>query len=161
MTAFAAPASAAPDGSTEATFCIDGGTLDITVPASATWGNAVIDGSYGVPLGTISVNDQRAALVGSWITTAVSSAFVTGNASPEETIQDGVTYNSTEPYDVVGNGTLQPELMGVSIETPAPVMSKLDGAGNNSVSWDPWMFIIVPADAVAGVYAGTIVHSVA
>lgn len=158
----AAPASAASSGTTDATFSVDGGSLDITVPVSADLGSGAAEGTVTANLGTVSVIDQRAALVGSWTTEAVSSTFVTGAGTSDETISaDQVSYQANGPAVSTGNGTPIYDGGPVSIANSTPVMVKVDGAGNNSSTWDPSLFVDLPSAAVAGTYAGTITHSVA
>ena len=47
----------------------------------------------------------------------------------------------------------------VVLSSPATAFTL--GVGNNSATWDPTLIVAVPAAAVAGIYTGTVTHSVA
>lgn len=157
----AAPASAAPSGTTDATFSVDGGTLDITVPASIDLGTTYATGQASAFM-EISVVDERAALVGTWTADVVGSDFVTGAGTQEETIPASlVQYRTFAPPDTTGTGTVTFLYGQYTIDTPTVFVTKTDGAGNNSATWYPMVSVDAPAAGVAGTYTGTITHSVA
>src|ERR1017187_4652035 len=99
---------------TPTTFEVSGGALGITVPTTSVDLGTVTVGASDVSasLGTVSVSDQRATASGSWIATVTSSAFVTGEASPAETVPaSDVNYAPGDPSDAV-NGTYTPGTAG-------------------------------------------------
>jgi hypothetical protein len=49
----------------------------------------------------------------------------------------------------------------VAIDTLTTAMSLTAGAGSNAASWNPTLIVAIPAGAVAGLYTGTVTHSVA
>jgi hypothetical protein len=50
--------------------------------------------------------------------------------------------------------------MAVAIDAPQTAFSHPVATGNNSSTWAPTLVIAAPAAAVAGVYTGTVTHSV-
>src|ERR1700760_4972486 len=91
----AGPAPAATSGSTSTTFTLSAGALSISAPTSANLGNGFSGSSLSASLGTVTVTDQRGALVGTWAATVSSTAFTTGGATAPETVSaSNVTYAS-------------------------------------------------------------------
>jgi hypothetical protein len=164
----AAPALAAPTDSSTVTFGIDAGTLDITVPASTDLGSGSPGDTVTAQMGAVTVSDERAELVGTWTATVTSTTFTTGGGTPDETIPAGaVSYWSGEATATTGVGGAIPGQLTallaapLSPTTPVTAFSKLEGAGNNSATWNPSLVVSVPAAAVAGTYTGTVTQSVA
>ena len=150
---------------TPVTFEADGGALSITAPSADVDLGAV---SVGTPtisgqLGTVTVDDERDLVSGSWTVTVTSTDFTTGAGSPAETIPAGdVSYDPGTPFDPVGDATYTPGDPGsLDPTTPLTAMSASDETGAGGVSWDPTITVHLPADMVAGTYAGTITHSFA
>jgi hypothetical protein len=160
LAALAAPAARAADTAT--TFDLTAGGLSVSAPASgalgsAAAGSAVLSGA----LGTVTVTDARGLLAGTWTVTATATDFTTGDAGPAETItSDRVTYLA--PLPTIDAGTVVPASTGPQVLDQArDVVTAVGVVGSNQVSWNPLVSITLPAQAVAGTYAGTITHSVA
>jgi hypothetical protein len=151
----AGPAGAAVTGATVATFTITGGALSITVPtgpvalATVATGAATASGA----LGAVAVADTRGLLLGNWTTTASSTAFVTGTASPNETVPAANVVYASGLATSTGTGAFTPGVLGVG--------ATWAGVGNNTSSWNPTLTFPLAASQVAGIYTGTITHSVA
>lgn len=159
-------AYAATTGDTTVTFTITAGALDITVPASVNLGSGAAGESITGQMGPVTVTDLRSALTATWTTTVSSTDFTTGGATPAETIpKAAVSYWSGPATATTGTGTFTPgqltALLAQSLSTPVTAFTLTLGVGNNSATWDPSLIVAVPAAAVAGVYTGTVTHSVA
>ncbi|MFI6758512.1 hypothetical protein ACIBF5_05120 [Micromonospora sp. NPDC050417] len=162
------PAAAAPTDDTEVTFEILAGTLDITAPATADLGTGeagtVIDGQ----IGPVTVDDSRAEPDASWEATVTSTDFTTGTATPTETVlASQVDYWSGPATATTGNGTFTPGQVNAAAAaplddtTPLTAFTHTGGTGNNTATWNPTLEVNVPLANVAGVYTGTVTHSVA
>ncbi|MBN6051774.1 hypothetical protein JYK22_07490 [Nonomuraea sp. RK-328] len=117
-------------------------------------------------LGSVTVSDERAALVGTWVATVSGTDFTTGGGSGAETIPDGaIGYWSGPATSTAGAGTFVPGQPNAAsaeyLSHPYTAFSKISGAGSNACTWDPTIVVHIPDDAVAGTYTGTIRHSVA
>ncbi|MDG4768394.1 hypothetical protein O7632_30515 [Solwaraspora sp. WMMD406] len=164
--AVATPAAAQPSGDTLVTFTVSTSDLTIQVPAAVNLGSAFPGQTLTGQLGNVTVNDQRAALTATWVASVVSTAFTTGSGGPEETIQPNVVdYWSGPAVSTTGTGTFVPgqptAADAVSLSMPRTAFSKTAGSGNNSATWNPTLEIAIPGDSVAGLYQGTVTHSVA
>ncbi|MFY1674789.1 hypothetical protein ACN27G_33445 [Plantactinospora sp. WMMB334] len=164
----AAPAAAAPTGDTDVTFEILAGTLDITVPATADLGTGSPDSAIEGQLGAVTVTDDRASDDASWTATVTSTDFTTGTGTASETIlASEIDYWSGAATATTGNGTFTPGQANagaaapLDTTTPLTAFTHAGGTGNNSASWNPTLVVNVPLDNVAGVYTGTVTHSVA
>lgn len=156
---FAIPASA--DGPTSAQVTLQGGFLEITVPAAAgnlgTRTNTVTGGTISGPLGQVQVNDARSAVAGSgWVVSVISTAF-TPFAGP--TIAASAVSYTAGPITKVGTATYTANnptnLTGV-----VPAVTATGITGDNSATWTPTINVAVPGAMAAGVYTATITHSV-
>ena len=156
--AFALPAWADP---TTATVTVTGGALAITVPTNAgnlgTRTNSVLGGTISGPLGEVAVSDARSAAAGSgWVASVIATAFTppAGPAIPASAVgytAGTITKVGTATYTANDPGNLT----GV-----APAVTATGITGDNAATWNPTVNVVVPAGMVAGVYAGTITHSV-
>lgn len=153
--AYAAP------GDTTASITIEGGSLSISVPASAgnlgSAANTVLGETISGPLGQVQVNDARDAAAGSgWVASVISSAFTPG-AGPA-IAASAVSYTAG-PITQVGTATYTPNdpsnLIGVVAAVTATGIT-----GDNSATWTPTISVAVPGGMAAGVYTATITHSV-
>jgi hypothetical protein len=161
----AGPAHAAQTGGTIATFSITAGTLDIVVPASTV---ALATGTIatGAPtasalLGAVSVTDNRGLLVGNWVTSVSSSAFVTGSSTPNETVTPArIAYLAGAPTGTTGAGVFTPAVSTPLAAAPVTAASYV-GIGNNTATWNPTLTFTLLSSQVAGLYTGTVTHSVA
>ena len=152
------PASADP---TTATVTVTGGTLAITAPIGAgslgttanSWGGFVISG----PPGQVQVLDARSAAAGAgWVASVISTPFTppAGPAIPASSVRytagtitkvGTATYTASDPTDLTGS---------------VPAVTATGITGDNSATWTPVISVAVPGGMAAGVYSGTITHSV-
>ena len=156
-----AAASNAGAADTDTQFTIQSGGLAISAPASADLGstnagNLLLTGS----LGPITVDDDRGALAAVWTTSVASTDFVTGGATAAETVTNAnVAYVAGAPSSSTGTGAFTPGT-AASLATPG-VAGAWAGVGVNSVTWSPTINVTLQPGQVAGVYTGTVTHSVA
>jgi hypothetical protein len=159
-------AQAAPSDTT-VTFTLTAGALSITTPASAALGSAAAAaGTITAQLGTVTVTDARGLLLGAWTTSVSATSFTTGGATGPETLANGaVSYWSGAATATTGLGVGIPGQASAgnaqALSTSITAFSKTAGVGNNSSAWNPTLIVTVPAAAVAGLYTGTVTHSVA
>lgn len=159
------PAEAATSGGTIATFTITAGSLDIVVPGSTVaLGTGVISTgtrTASATLGSVSVTDNRGALVGSWTTGVSSTSFVTGTSTANETVVPAsIAYSAGAATATTGTGVFAPLTVVALAATPGSAATYV-GVGNNSATWNPTLTFALGAQQVAGTYTGTITHSVA
>lgn len=157
----AVPAVADQTTVSSATVTLQGGGLSISAPTDAgnlgTKSNEVGAVTISGQLGQVQVTDSRGAPAGSgWTATAISTAFTQtagpsiGAASVGYTAgtitKVGIaTYTANDP----------PNLTGVSAVVTATAIT-----GDNTASWNPTIHVAVGGAMEAGVYLGTITHSV-
>ncbi len=161
--AFGVATPAAADAAvTPITVTIVGGVLSISAPvASVNLGSqtdSVAGGTLNGALGAVQVLDARGAPAGSgWIATAISTALTPTLGGP--TIAASLIGESAGTIVKVGTATYTANdpaaLTGV-----VPVVTATGITGNNSATWIPTIHVTVPGGTVAGVYTGTITHSV-
>jgi hypothetical protein len=162
MAATAAPAATGPSVDTTTTFDVTSGALTITAPDTAFLGSGAPGTTISGQLGTVTVNDNRAALTESWVASASSTDFTTGGGTDAETIPVAdVSYTVGSFTSIVGTITPVASNLDPMSHDPQPVVTGSSGVGDNSVSWNPTIAVAVPANAVTGTYTGTITHSVA
>jgi len=146
-------------GTTAVSVELIGGALSITVPASVTFGpraNTVLDGTISGSLGQVKVDDARSGTAG-WGVTVIATAL---------TPPAGPTIGAAEiSYSV---GTITQVGTATYASTPAPtlngVMPVVTASGvslDNSAAWNPTITVKVSGGKAAGVYGGTITHSLA
>jgi len=145
---------------------IAAGPLTITVPSGAALPSASPGGTTSAQLGTVTVNDLRGMATASWTATVTATTFVTGGATPPETIPlTQITYWSGPGTTTTGTGTFTPgqanRAAAVNLTVPRTVFTLTAGSSVNSAAWNPTLSVSVPAAAVAGTYTATITHSVA
>ncbi|WP_330464930.1 hypothetical protein [Micromonospora zamorensis] len=164
----AAPAAAAPTDTTTTTFEVLAGTLDIDAPAAADLGDGAPGGTITGQLGTVTVTDSRGATNASWVASVTATVFQTGGGSPPETVlPEEINYWSGPSTASTGDGTLTPgqaaagDADPLSSVTPLTAFTHSGGTGGNTASWSPTLVVNVPLDSIAGVYTGTVTHSVA
>ncbi|GAB4103766.1 hypothetical protein GCM10028790_27850 [Micromonospora taraxaci] len=164
----AAPAVAAPTDTTDTTFEVLAGTLDIVAPAAADLGTGAPGGTITGQLGTVTVTDSRASDDASWVATVTATVFQTGTSSPPETVlPEEIDYWSGPATATTGTGTFTPgqltagDAAPLSSVTPLVAFTHSGGTGGNTASWNPTLVVNVPLDSIAGVYTGTVTHSVA
>lgn len=141
--------------------------LAITVPGTRSYGAAPVGSTIGGTLGPVSVSDFRGSLnPNAWVVTVTSTAYTTGAAGPSQTIANSrVSYWSGSATSSTGGGTLVPgqptAAQAVVLSAPRVAFSKTSGSGNNRVTWNPTLSIMVPTGVTGGTYTGRITHSVA
>jgi hypothetical protein len=157
----AAPASADQTAVTSAAVTLEGGGLSISASADAgnlgTKSNIVGAVTISGQLGQVQVTDSRGAAAGSgWTATAISTAF-TQTAGPS--IGAAAVGYSAGSIAKVGTATYTANdptnLTGVSAVVTATQIT-----GDNTATWNPTIHVAVGANMAAGVYLGTIIHSV-
>src|SRR3954447_11117301 len=154
-------ANAATSGSTDATFTLVAGGINITVPAST-----VNLGSVNSPatsltglLGTVSVSDQRGAFPAAWTATVTTTPFTTGGGSGNETVAPASISYSSGLVTSTGLGVFTPTPTAVAVGTGVAGVALTLGTGNNTASWNPSITFALGASQVSGTYSGTITHS--
>ena len=164
----AIPAAAAPTDTTTVTFEILAGTLDIDGRATAYLGTGVPGGTLSGSIAPVAVTDSRAAIDATWEATVTSTAFQTGGGTTPETVTpEAIDYWSGSAMPATGDGTFTPgqltptEAEPLSSVTPLIAFTHTGGAGNNTATWGPVLIVNFPPGSVAGVYTGTVTHSVA
>ena len=151
------PASAS---GTALTLTLTGGSLEISAPATADLGSATTNSAgtvYSAQLGDIVVTDDRGASAGAgWVASAISTAL-TPPAGPAI----AATYISYTDGTITTTGTVTvanndpTTIIGVS-----PVVTATAVTGSNTATWNPTLTIHIAGTFVAGVYTGSITHSV-
>jgi hypothetical protein len=140
---------------------VTGGALSITAPANAgslgSLANTVLGGTVNGSLGQVQVNDARLAAAGSgWVATVISTAFTPPAGATIGAASVGYTAG---PITKVGTATFTAndpgDLTGVVAAVTATGIT-----GDNSATWNPTINIAVAGGTLAGVYSGTITHSV-
>ncbi len=160
--AFAAPAAA---DSTTTTVTVAAEGLTVSVPGTADLGSVAPGATASGQLGPVTVTDERAELNADWTVSVIATDFTTGGGTGHETIPDiNVTYWSGDATATTGLGTFTPGQPTAGdaqiINVPRTAFSHTGGDGNNSATWNPTVVIAVPATVVAGLYTGTVTHSV-
>jgi hypothetical protein len=156
-----APAVAEQRAASSAAVTLEGGGLSITAPANAgnlgTQSNQVGATTVSGQLGTVQVNDTRSAPAGAaWTATAISTAF-TQTAGPSiGAASVGYTAGTITKVGTATYAANNPaHLSGVSA-----VVTATEITGDNTATWNPTIHVAVGANMPAGVYLGTITHSV-
>jgi hypothetical protein len=166
-TAFAAGAlslvgaSPALAGPTTATVTVTGGSLSISVPTDAgnlgTRTNTVSGGTISGSLGEVRVEDARSAAAGAgWVASVISTAF-TPLAGP--TIGAAAVGYTAGPITKVGTATFTAN-DPLDLTGAVPAVTATGITGDNAATWNPTISIAVSGGKAAGVYSGTITHSV-
>ncbi len=139
---------------------LTGGVLAITAPVAAvglgTRANSVGGGVVSGSLGVVQVTDARSAAAGSgWVASVIASALTPSAGPTIGAAQLGYTAGAITQ---VGTATFTandpPDLTGV-----APAVTATGITGDNSATWNPTINVAVPGGMAAGVYTGTITHS--
>ncbi|WP_410822338.1 hypothetical protein [Micromonospora sp. 050-3] len=164
----AAPAAAAPTDTTTVTFEVLVGTLDIDAPATADLGSGAPGGTITGQLGPVTVTDSRGAADASWVASVTATNFQTGGGTPAETVlATEIDYWSGPATATTGTGTFTPGQATAAAAaplnnvTPLTAFTHTGGTGGNTATWNPTLIVNVPLDSIAGIYTGTVTHSVA
>ncbi|GAB2942510.1 hypothetical protein GCM10027280_33870 [Micromonospora polyrhachis] len=140
--------------------------LSIIVPSAVSLGAARTGTTLGGRLGTVTIDDQRLVNPNTWTATVSATSFQTGAGGTGRTIPNTqLSYWSGPETKSTGGGTLIPGQLtpaqAQSLGVPRIAFRKTSGNGNNRVSWNPTLVVAVPTGITAGLYVGTITHSVA
>ncbi len=159
LLASSSDAAGGADPDTTVTFAVTTGALSMSAPVSVDLGSGAPGTTISGALGPVTVTDDRALLSASWTTTAASSDWTTGSATPTETIPaSDVGY---DPGSITTTGTITATGTPITLSgTATPVVTGTDGVGDNTATWDPTISVAVPASAVGGTYTGTLTQSV-
>lgn len=172
--ALAGGAVAMPHASaTAAYFSITGTGLAVSDPNPIGGANLgdVATGSLSLTgsLGNVTVTDGRAAplALATWTATVTASDFVRDGAAStpaasEKVATTNIAYTGGTP-SVQSGGVFTG---GVVASMAAPASARIAGAfvgigGNSSATWNPSLTFTFISSQVAGIYRGTVTHSVA
>lgn len=146
------------------------GGLSITVPTGdATTPlnlGSVAAGSttFAPQLGAVTVTDTRAALVATWTAAATGTNFdlTTTGADPindpnQRVAAAAIAYSATPVVELGESTGLTTPSFG-TLATGSTI--GFAGSGSNTVSWTPTLTMTLLPTQVAGVYQGTVTHSV-
>ncbi|HEX2699178.1 MAG TPA: hypothetical protein VHM89_03110 [Acidimicrobiales bacterium] len=144
------------------------GALAISVPASKNLGTVATGASsVSAQLGPVTATDTGVLSPPSFVAQVTSSTFTTGTKTSAETIQKTSIRYWSGPA-TVSSGLAASSAPGQPTAASAQDLSTSRTAFTAtglllsvSVTWNPTLIITIPASAVAGVYTGTITHSVA
>jgi hypothetical protein len=157
------PGDPQPNNDTTTTFTLTGGALFVSAPVTADLGSGVAANSnaaFSGQFGDVFVIDDRAALEVGWSATVSGTDFTTGGGTGPETIPAAdLQYQPGPIVQSNGNAVFQPG-NNVALDPGGVVMSATCGAGSNAVDWNPTITLHPTNTRVAGVYSGTITHSV-
>ncbi|MET8231463.1 fibronectin type III domain-containing protein [Micromonospora sp. NPDC005298] len=138
------------------------GGLSISVPALAPLGT-VTSGTTGVSgrLGPVTVTDDRGPFSGQWVSVVSATNLTTGSGSGGETIPNSsITYASGAALATTGVGTFLPQ-PGAVLDTPRTAAGWSGRTGDpNSATWNPTVWVTLPAGLVVGEYEAVVTHSV-
>jgi hypothetical protein len=141
---------------TTVTFTVTGGALTITAPLTASLSGLQATGG----ISDVVVSDQRLGVLG-WIATAASSPFNKPAPDPVSILPTNVTYQGTVA-DVTGTALVTRTPLPVIIALPTPVQTATLVLGANTATWTGDLAVTLPpVGVVAGLYTGTVTHSVA
>lgn len=153
--ASALPASAAA-GDTSTTFALAGGTLAVTVQATASLTPGVSGAtSVSGQLGNVSVSDSRGNK-STWSANATSTTFTEPSGpttSSSVTYAAGAMTTTGTTTIAAGSATL---LTGVAAKVAGPTAV----TGNNTATWNPTLTVALPSSSLAGTYSGLVNTSV-
>ncbi|MGF7236752.1 MAG: hypothetical protein ACQSGP_17585 [Frankia sp.] len=160
VAAVSMPTGTAQAASTDTTFDLTGGTIDISAPAGpVSLGSvAVTSTTVGGSFGTVAVTDNRGDDPAAWSAQVSSTNFVSGT----HFIPAADAAYATGTLTTTGSGTFTPtDLAGLN-SNPFTVAALTGGSGDNTASWNPTITVTLPhPGAVAGTYTATIVHALA
>ena len=153
-----APASAV---TTPVTVTLTGGALSITVPTSAvnlgTRVNTVETGTISGSLGEVSVLDARSAVAGSgWVASVISTALTPLSGPTIGAAAIGYTVGTISKVGTATYTANNPVALGGTVAA----VTATGITGDNSATWNPTINVTVAGGLAAGIYSGTITHSV-
>jgi hypothetical protein len=109
----------------------------------------------------VTVTDNRGDVSASWATTVSSTTFTTGAGTTNERVPiNKIAYSAGAATSSTGTGTFVPASLANG-SLPGIGASWTTGTGANSAAWNPTVTVTLTSTQVAGLYTGTITHSVA
>jgi hypothetical protein len=144
------------DDDTPVTTEVEAGVLSIAVPASLDLGANDPGDTAAATLGTVTVTDDRADVLG-WVTSVSISDFAPENVSGTAIPVSGFTYTPSAAT-VVGTATVEEST--ATGAGPSAVQTATAVTGQNSASWTAEVSLVIPTDALADTYSTTLTHSV-
>ncbi len=156
----ALPADGTPGG-TSVSFTVVGAALSVSVPASADLGTGSPGAAVGpVPLGNVTVTDDRAAAGAVWSVAVSATDFTAHTNSGLARIRAYLAVYSPGRLTVTHGGAILRERNVRLFNSPQTVIAAIGANGDNSVTFDPRVQIMVPPGAPDASYSGVITHSV-
>jgi hypothetical protein len=157
----ALPAEADQTAVSSATVTLVGGGLSITAPTEpgslGTESNSLGAVQISGHLGQIEVTDSRGAPAGSgWTAAATSTAFAQAAGPSISAASVGYTAGEITHTGTASLTANDP----TNLADVSPVVTATQVSGDNTATWDPTIHVTVGANMPAGVYSGTITHSV-
>ncbi|MGD0065516.1 MAG: hypothetical protein ABSB76_18985 [Streptosporangiaceae bacterium] len=158
--------SSTPDPTT-VTFTVGSGLLTMTAPDSvvllppAGTDTALPGTTVSAVMGDTFVTDDRALLDATWTATALSSTFVTGTHTTDETIPAAdASYDPGTITETAGIFLAAPIGTAVTLSATAQTVVTANADGDNVATWDALLSVAIPTTAVLGGYTGTLTQSV-
>ena len=167
-----------PPATTPVTFTVTStGVLAITAPdgtPTAVDLGTIVSGTAGTlgtagNFGAITVTDNRALDPANWTATCSTTAFantttgLTADTLPATaaTYIAGIIAADTASGLPLSTGITDDTGTGLPLTTsPQDIVTETGFDGDNAATWTPTIDITIPTNAVAGVYTGTVTHSV-
>jgi hypothetical protein len=135
------------------------GFLMISAPAARNLGTGAPGTTITNTFGNVTVDDQRGDNPSDWTATVSSTGFA--STGVPDIPASAVTYSPGTEVGHVGDGTFTAGTVGTLSAGGRTAYSHTAGTGSNQLVWNPTLAVHVPNTATAGVYTGTITHSVA
>lgn len=162
-----APSAHAIGDSTGVTVTLNGGSLTLDAPDTATGeGTLAPLATISVSLSNSTVNDARGSLAG-WSVTATSTALTgsgtaTGSSIPAANMlwttgTLAVPSSGGNPLGILSQVALG---LGGSLAAAAPVATAAVTGGGGTYNYPATVAVTVPVNAKAGAYAGTITQTI-
>jgi hypothetical protein len=135
------------------------GSLSISVPGARNLGSAASDASsLSGSLGAVTVTDTRGLLALDWAATVSATSFTTGDQTATETIPKSALFYAPGTATKTGTSLLLHPGGGLLSQERSAYSATLV-VGNNTAVWNPTITVTLPAQVLAGPYAGVITHS--
>ena len=154
----AAPALMATTGETLATVNRAPGAISITGPDAAVLSKGIPGTNSTVTLSATKVIDDRPGST-NWTATIVLPQLSNGAQTPEIIPTTAATYLAAEAT-TTGSPTLATPTPQIDLSTAKTAQTTTKVTGNNTASWTATLTIPIPAQALAGIYTGTMTQSV-
>ena len=147
------------------------GVLAISVPGGPVdLGSGNVGSIIGsrFDFGAVTVTDDRALDPADWIATVSSTDFTNTTTSSDVIPASDATYNTGAIGADTGSGLPLPgstdltaDALGGFLSNSAEDAVTVTGFdGDNAATWTPTMVVVIPGNAVVGIYNGVVTHSV-